>query len=201
MDQTQRRLVVGLVVVAGGLLVTIAALERVTSPTLRALGEREQLIMAGLLITGVAVIIVGACEAAGFALLPNILPSAIVCLGAMFAGIDVFRIFMDSLRWLGAPAGPLAAVPSSSNWALFFGALFSFGGGLVMALARLGVFPSTKQSPDLSETKTGDLAKTYHANRWWMRHPSGSVLVWDDQAQAWSPWVHGRDPGLPPGWS
>lgn len=201
MDQTRRHLVVGLVVVTGGLLVTVAALERVTSPEVRALGEREQLVMAGLLIVGVAVIVVGACEAAGFALLPNVLPSAFVCVGAMFAGIDVFRVFMDSLRWLGDPPGPLAAVPSSSNWALLFGALVSGGGGLLMALAHLGVFPRTEQNPDLPKTRRGDGAKTYHANRWWMRDPSGSVLIWDDQAQAWSPWVHGRDPGLPPGWS
>lgn len=115
MDQGQRHLVVGLVVVAGGLVIALAALERLSSPTLRALGEREQLIMAGLLTTGVVVVILGASQAAGVALLPNILPSVIVCLGGMFAGIDVVRIYADSFRWYGDPAGPLTAIPSSNK--------------------------------------------------------------------------------------
>ena len=122
-------------------------------------GGREQLIMAGLVIMGLAVAILGGCEA----------------------------------------AGPLTAVPSSSNWALFFGAVLSGGGGVLLPFGHLGVFARAGQKPDLS--KTSDVAKTYHANRWWMRDGSGSVLIWDDHAQAWSPWVHGRDPGLPPGWS
>ena len=173
---------------------TLAALERLSTPAVWALGEREPLIMVGLLITGVALAILGICEAAGFSLLPNILPSLIACLGAMFAGIDAVRIYVDSLRMLGAPPGPLAvAVPSSSTRLLFFGAVLSGGGGILLELV--------KKKPDLSKTGTGDLPKTYHANRWWMRDRSGSVLIWNDQAQAWSSWVHGRDPGLPPGWS
>ena len=202
MDGTERsHLVAGLVVCTGGLLVAMAAIERLSSPTLRALGGRELLIMAGLLIIGVAIAILGGCEAAGVSLLPNILPSIVACVGATFAVIDVVRIYLDSWRWYGDPEGPLTAVPSSSNWSLFFGAVLSGGGGVLLALGRLGVFSRAKQNPGLSKTRTGDLPKTYHANRWWMRDGSGSVLVWDDQAQAWSPWVHGRDPGLPPGWS
>lgn len=204
MDQTQRsHLVAGLFVLIGGLLVTMAAIERLSSPTLRALGGREQLIMVGLVIVGVTVAILGGCEAAGFALLPDLIPASLACIGAMLAGVDAARIFIDSLRWLGDSPGPLgAAVPSSTNWALFLGAVLAGGGGGLLALARLGVFPRVEQKPWVSpKARKGDVAKTYHANRWWMRDGSGSVLVWDDQAQAWSPWVRGRDPGLPPGWS
>ena len=192
MDRTQRHLVAGLVVLLGGLLVGMAAIERLGSPTLRALGGREQLIMVALLMIGVAIGILGACETAGFAPLPNILPSVIVCVGAAFAAIDVFRIYVDSLRWLGDAPGPLGAVPPSNNRMLFFGALLSCGGGVLMELAR--------QKDGVPEAKAVDSSKTYHADRWWRRDASGSVLVWDDQAQAWSPWVDGRDPGLPPGW-
>ncbi len=180
---------------------TMAALMRLSSPVLRALGGRELLIMAGLLIFGVTVMILGACAAAEYALLPSVLPPAIAFMGAILAAIDVVRIYLDTLRWLGDPPGPLIAVPPSSNWALLFGAVLCGGGGLLLAPARLGVLPRTEQNPDLSQTRTGDLEKTYHANRWWMRDRSGSVLIWNDEAQGWSPWVHGKDPGLPPGWS
>ena len=197
MEQTQRHLVSGLVVVTGGLIVMMAAIERLSSPTLRALGEREMRIMGGLLLVGLALMIRGACEAAGISFLPDIVPSILVCLGAMYAAVDVARIYLDTLRWLGSAPGPLAAVPSSNNWLLLFGALVSGGGGVLMAIAA----EQTNRSPDRSSTSAGDVAKTYHANRWWMRDGEGSVLIWDDQAQAWSPWVEGKDPALPPGWS
>lgn len=200
MGQTQRSsLVPGLVVLTGGLLVSMAALERLSSPTLRALGGRELLIMAGLVIAGVAIAILGACDAAGIALLPNIFPSVIACLMGVFAWIDVIRIYLDSWRWYGDPAGPLADIPPPNNWALLLGGVLCFGGGI--AMARLGVFARTQRSPVVSEAEACDPAKTHHANRWWMRDGSGSVLVWDDQEQAWSPWAEGRDPALPPGWS
>ena len=179
----------------------MAALVRLSSPTLRALGGRELLIMAGLLIIGAAIMILGACQAAEYAVLPSVLPPAVTFVGGMLAGIDVFRIVVDSQRWLGDPPGPLAAVPSSSNWMLLFGAVLCGGGGLLLAPGRLGVLPASKQNADLSKTRTGGLPKTYHANRWWMRDGSGSVLIWNDEAQAWSPWVPSRDPSLPPGWS
>jgi hypothetical protein len=199
--------VVGLLVFAAGLLATFAGLDRLGTPELRALDLREQLIMAGLLLGGVVVASLGVCEAAGLTPLPDAPTSALLWLAGMLGVVDVCRIYIDSLRMLGAPPGPLAAVPSSSNWALFIGAIVSGGAAMLLGPARRGVFPGDKQDPARFRT-TGELEKTpvdrektYHADRWWMRDRAGSVLVWDDQAQAWSPWVEGRGPELPPGWS
>jgi hypothetical protein len=202
MEQSQsRHHAAGLIIATGGLFVSMAALDRLSTPALRELGPREQLIMWGLLIIGIVIGILGASEAAGFALLPGVVPAAIAGFGGLAGGVDAIRIYLDTLRWLGDSPGPLAAVPSSSNWTLFVGGLLSGGGGFLLSLGRLGIFPRVKPTPDLSMTATGDLAKTHHANRWWMRDRSGSALIWDDQAQTWSPWVPGRDPELPPGWA
>lgn len=206
MDKTPRtQLVVGALIFAAGVLATFAGLDRLGTPEVRAADQRELLVMAGLVLGGAVVAVLGACEAAGLTLLPAAPTSAILWVGGMLGVIDVIRIYIDAMPLLGSAPGPLAAVSEASNWALFIGAVVSGGTAMLLGPARRGVFPGDKQdparwTPPIVRAKN-ELEKTHHADRWWMRDPSGSVLVWDDQAQAWSPWVEGRDPELPPGWS
>lgn len=115
----------------------------------------------------------------------------------MLAMADVVRILEDWFTFWGKK--PLAVIPNSSFLFLFFGAVLSGVGAFLLMIGSTDA--RTKQIIALSNTGPGELPKTYHADRWWMRDRSGSVLIWDEQAQAWSPWVPDTDPGLPPGWS
>src|SRR5687768_555003 len=131
MDHTKRRQdVAGALILIGGVFVILAALDRLGTPAVRALGESERLIMFGLLIVGAAMMTLGAFELGGRPLLPSVFPSVLVAIGGVLVVIDLLRILDDYFTWWGEK--PLDVVPHSSFWFSFFGALISGGGASLL---------------------------------------------------------------------